>query len=62
MHFRIAEQRIIPFLLQLIVRGSCEDAPQNLDFAYKAEEHLRPHSALYTQFEDSPPLKSCICV
>ena len=22
MHFRIAEQRIIPFLLQLIVRGS----------------------------------------
>ena len=39
-----------------------EKAQQNLDFAYKAEGLLRPHSAFYTQFEDSPPLKSCICV
>ena len=137
-HFRIAEQRIIPFLLQLIVRGSSkrrskililrikqrgfsvptarfirslkirrpsnpafayklvpfvtyytqvsrdalqnrriaynsipfttyytqirEDALQNLDFAYKAEGLLRPHNAFYTQLEDSPPLKSRICV
>ncbi len=39
-----------------------EDALQNLDFAYKAEGRLRPHNAFYTQLEDSPPFKSCICV
>ena len=38
-----------------------EDVLQNLDFAYKAEGLLRPHNAFYTQLEDSPPLKSCIC-
>ena len=39
-----------------------EDVLQNLDFAYKAEGRLRPCSAFYTQLEDSPPFKSCICV
>ena len=40
----------------------CEETLQNFIFAYNSEGHLRPHSAFYTQFGDSPPLKSHICV
>ena len=39
-----------------------EKTQQNLDFAYKAEGRLRSCNVFYTQHEDSPPLKSCICV
>ena len=39
-----------------------EDVLQNLDFAYKAGGRLRSHNVFYTQLEDSPPFKSCICV
>ena len=44
MHFRIAKLRIVPFLLQLIIRRSCEDAPQNHIFAYKVEDISVPTS------------------